>query len=1223
MKKLYFLLILSLFLSKANAQWVTIPDANFVAFLQQQYPQCMIGNQMDTTCSAVVNETVLNCSNKGISDLTGIQYFNNLQHLSCIGNNLSSLPILPNNLMSLYCGSNQLTSLPTLPNNLMSLHCGSNQLTSLPSMPSTLYFLSCEYNQLTTLPALPQSLTYLLCNNNQLTSLPLLGSLNALYVWDNQLTSLNIIPGSIIYDLGIMNNLFSGVWDFSFVEGGLFCSNNQITSITNVSSTLTHLVCDNNLLTTLPSLPSSLMLLECYNNSLTSLPSLPNSLEWLDCHNNQLTSIPELPGILSVLDIRNNVNLICLPQLKSIFSFYFQNTGLQCLPNYGNIAGSNPPLNSIPLCDLFNQNGCDAYWNISGKVYSDNNLNCIDDNEPKLGNFKLQLYQNGNLIQQIYSGGEGLYSFDTDTGTFTYTVDTTDLPAYVTCPSSGFHTSILTPADSMDYNMDFAMQCKPGFDVGVKNIVRTSGQFFPGNYATIKVNAGDMANFYGLSCAAGVSGTVTIDINGPVSYISESPGALVPGVSGNTILSYNISDFGTINFHSDFRFIVQTDTLAQAGNVVCITVNVTPVTGDNDTINNFLQHCFTVVNSFDPNDKQVFPSGVVLPDHEWLTYTIRFQNTGTAPAQHIYILDTLDQNLDVSTFTLLSYSHDNLTQVLGDVVKFNFPNINLADSTNDEPNSHGYVQYKIKLNPGLPIGTVISNIAYNYFDFNPPIATNTVQNQIYFLNPTITPNNLILCPNESDTLWTQVYDSYQWFKDGNLIPGANNQYLVVDYFNDAGSQFMVEVDSAGVIAQSAPVLVDGWAFLPPFVITEGTFTIGSMGEVMICPGDTVYLILGQPYDTNIQWTESGNIIPGANNDTLIVTQAGLYHVTGAPSQCPNYVQGLFTDIEVIMSPPLSPTITPNNLILCPNESDTLWTQQFGTYQWYKDGTLIPGGTNQFLVVDAFSDAGSQFHVEVSQGNCTGTSSQVLVDGWVFLLPYVISEGTFTVGPNGEMLMCPGDTAYLILGQPYDTNIQWTESGNIIPGANNDTLMVTQSGNYHVSGAPSTCPNYIQNLGVTIEVIVQGPAEPVITYSGPGLETQPGFASYQWYLNGNPAGTNTNTFPSPGPGMYTVIVTDVQGCTAESQPFIISSIIENSISGIVNVNYNSTTSTLHISRSKSTAETEIFVVDVLGRRVVDEKMQKGVSEMEINLNHIKPGIYLVNLSEGGSVKFFVE
>jgi hypothetical protein len=326
---------------------------------------------------------------------------------------------------------------------------------------------------------------------------------------------------------------------------------------------------------------------------------------------------------------------------------------------------------------------------------------------------------------------------------------------------------------------------------------------------------------------------------------------------------------------------------------------------------------------------------------------------------------------------------------------------------------------------------------------------------------------------------------------------------------------------------------------------------------------------------------------------------------------------------VIMSPPLSPTITPNNLILCPNESDTLWTQQFGTYQWYKDGTLIPGGTNQFLVVDAFSDAGSQFHVEVSQGNCTGTSSQVLVDGWVFLLPYVISEGTFTVGPNGEMLMCPGDTAYLILGQPYDTNIQWTESGNIIPGANNDTLMVTQSGNYHVSGAPSTCPNYIQNLGVTIEVIVQGPAEPVITYSGPGLETQPGFASYQWYLNGNPAGTNTNTFPSPGPGMYTVIVTDVQGCTAESQPFIISSIIENSISGIVNVNYNSTTSTLHISRSKSTAETEIFVVDVLGRRVVDEKMQKGVSEMEINLNHIKPGIYLVNLSEGGSVKFFVE
>ena len=40
-----------------------------------------------------------------------------------------------------------------------------------------------------------------------------------------------------------------------------------------------------------------------------------------------------------------------------------------------------------------------------------------------------------------------------------------------------------------------------------------------------------------------------------------------------------------------------------------------------------------------------------------LTYTIRFQNTGTAPAQDIYVLDTLDANLDWSTLKIKNMSH--------------------------------------------------------------------------------------------------------------------------------------------------------------------------------------------------------------------------------------------------------------------------------------------------------------------------------------------------------------------------------------------------------------------------------------------------------------------------------------------------------------------------------------------------------------------------------------
>ena len=107
-----------------------------------------------------------------------------------------------------------------------------------------------------------------------------------------------------------------------------------------------------------------------------------------------------------------------------------------------------------------------------------------------------------------------------------------------------------------------------------------------------------------------------------------------------------------------------------------------------------------------------------------------FQNTGNASAQHIYIVDTLDNNIDESSIQLLAYSHEPMVQVKGKAVRFNFANINLPDSVNDEPNSHGYVQYKVKRKGNLPVGTQIRNTAYIYFDFNAPVVTNTTVNTL-------------------------------------------------------------------------------------------------------------------------------------------------------------------------------------------------------------------------------------------------------------------------------------------------------------------------------------------------------------------------------------------------------------------------------------------------------------------------------------------------------------
>lgn len=170
-------------------------------------------------------------------------------------------------------------------------------------------------------------------------------------------------------------------------------------------------------------------------------------------------------------------------------------------------------------------------------------------------------------------------------------------------------------------------------------------------------------------------------------------------------------------------------------------------------------------------------------------------------------------------------------------------------------------------------------------------------------DPTVTGDPLV-CPEGSTTLATQQYDSYQWYRrDFPLgapqpISGATAQTLTVDY-NETPVYISVEATLGGCTEKSPEVLADGLAFLPVVVATEGEFEVGPNGEQVICAGDTIYQIILQPYTINIQWYDGANEIPGATNDTLVVTQPGNYWVTGSPEQCPGYTAGLGLQIPVI------------------------------------------------------------------------------------------------------------------------------------------------------------------------------------------------------------------------------------------------------------------------------------------------------------------------------------
>lgn len=65
--------------------------------------------------------------------------------------------------------------------------------------------------------------------------------------------------------------------------------------------------------------------------------------------------------------------------------------------------------------------------------------------------------------------------------------------------------------------------------------------------------------------------------------------------------------------------------------------------------------------------------------------------------------------------------------------------------------------------------------------------------------------NLLLCPDETGTLWTQPADSYQWYDEvGSLINGATNQSLQVE----PGKVYSVLTTVNGCSEMSSPMYVD-------------------------------------------------------------------------------------------------------------------------------------------------------------------------------------------------------------------------------------------------------------------------------------------------------------------------------------------------------------------------------------------------------------------------------
>lgn len=155
-----------------------------------------------------------------------------------------------------------------------------------------------------------------------------------------------------------------------------------------------------------------------------------------------------------------------------------------------------------------------------------------------------------------------------------------------------------------------------------------------------------------------------------------------------------------------------------------------------DDLDDFIEiDCCEVLNSYDPNDKSAIPQGLAeahyIDSTTQLEYKIRFQNTGTAPAQRVIIMDSISEHMDITSINFLGSSHACVIDFPDShTIRWTFDDINLPDSTSDLEGSQGFVKFKIDQVPNNPIHTFIYNDAQIYFDYNLPIYTNELRHTI-------------------------------------------------------------------------------------------------------------------------------------------------------------------------------------------------------------------------------------------------------------------------------------------------------------------------------------------------------------------------------------------------------------------------------------------------------------------------------------------------------------
>jgi hypothetical protein len=365
------------------------------------------------------------------------------------------------------------------------------------------------------------------------------------------------------------------------------------------------------------------------------------------------------------------------------------------------------------------------------------------------------------------------------------------------------------------------------------------------------------------------------------------------------------------------------------------------------------------------------------------------------------------------------------------------------------------------------------------------------------------------------SITNQAGMNYQWIRNGTVPVGTNSNSFVasqpgvytVAIYNNCDS--IISTSSVTINSIDAPVAA----------------TITANGPVTFCAGGSVQLSIPAQTGVSYQW-KNGTVNVGTNSNTFTATAAGVYTVTLSNS-CGTVVS--VNDITVTISgnAPTAPSITANNTIICDGSSATLSvTAQSGVnYQWKLNGNNI--GTNSNTL-----SAGQAGVYTVELSNSCGT---VLSNNSITLtVNQAPAAASITAG--GPTTFCQGQSVQLSVNAQSGVSYQWTLNGSNV-GTNSNTLTATQAGDYTVS-LNNSCGTTAASNTVTVSLSGVAPTAPTISANGPtgfcaggsvnlSAPSQTG-VTYQWTLDGNNIGGNTNSLTANQSGIYELQVSNTCG-----------------------------------------------------------------------------------------------